>query len=50
MVASDPARLSGRLLIDEDFLRERGYTDFERYAREPGHPLTPDLYIDSLER
>ncbi len=46
ILTSDPAQLSGRWLIDEPFLRERGYTDFDRYAVNPGTPLLPDLYVD----
>jgi len=29
--------LTGRALIDEDFLRERGWTDFRRYRCDPDH-------------
>ncbi|KAF1051820.1 MAG: 3-oxoacyl-[acyl-carrier-protein] reductase FabG [Stenotrophomonas maltophilia] len=39
--------LSGRLLIDEDLLREQGETDFERYRYDPdGGTLVPDLFLD----
>jgi citronellol/citronellal dehydrogenase len=40
--------LNGRNLLDEDFLRERGQTDFTRYAHDPAHAgnLYPDLFID----
>jgi citronellol/citronellal dehydrogenase len=42
-----PARdLGGQFIIDEPFLRERGVTDFDRYAVEPGQPLLPDLFLD----
>jgi citronellol/citronellal dehydrogenase len=34
-----------RFVIDEEILRERGVTDFERYAVEPGQPLLPDLFL-----
>lgn len=46
IVSTDDNSLSGQHLIDEDFLRERGYEDFEKYAYEPGNPLVPDFYID----
>ena len=41
--------LGGRCLIDEDFLRERGQTDFAGYAADPAHShhLQSDLYIDA---
>ncbi len=31
------AGLTGRALVDEDFLRERGWTDFARYRCDPDH-------------
>lgn len=41
--------LNGRCLLDEDLLRERGVTDFARYAADPAHAdrLYPDLFLDS---
>jgi citronellol/citronellal dehydrogenase len=41
--------LNGRSLLDEDLLRERGVTDFSRYAADPAHAsrLQPDLFIDA---
>ncbi|MBA4135898.1 MAG: short chain dehydrogenase [Opitutus sp.] len=41
--------LNGRNLLDEDLLRERGATDFTRYAHDPAHAgqLYPDLFLDS---
>lgn len=47
IVSSDPATLTGRLLVDEDFLRECGQTEFDHYAVTPGATLTPDFYIES---
>ena len=42
-----PAReLTGRLLLDEEILREEGVTDFARYAVDPSHPLRRDLFVD----
>jgi citronellol/citronellal dehydrogenase len=37
LVATPPADLTGRALVDEDFLRERGVTDFARYRADPAH-------------
>lgn len=37
IVTTPPAELTGRALIDEDLLRERGWTDFSRYRCEPDH-------------
>ncbi len=49
-VLTTPAsELSGQTLIVEDVLRDRGVTDFARYAAIPGTPdeaLHPDLFID----
>ncbi len=46
-VLSAPAsHASGRFFIDEDILRQRGVSDFERYAVKPGMPLLPDLFLD----
>jgi citronellol/citronellal dehydrogenase len=36
MVAKEPGELTGRDLLDEDFLRGEGVTDFARYACVPG--------------
>ena len=40
--------LTGRLLIDEEILRENGVSDFEHYRFEPGSDakLMPDLFVD----
>ncbi|MBI2930811.1 MAG: NAD(P)-dependent oxidoreductase [Planctomycetes bacterium] len=47
-VFTTPAReLTGRHLMDEEFLRSRGVTDFERYAVQPGAQLMPDFYAGS---
>lgn len=41
-----PAReLTGRFLIDDTFLAERGVTDFEQYRAEPGEPLARDFFV-----
>lgn len=47
IVTTAPSELTGQTLIDEDLLRARGVSDFERYAVAPGTPLTPDFYIES---
>jgi citronellol/citronellal dehydrogenase len=36
MVRKEPRELTGRALLDEDFLREEGVTDFRPYACVPG--------------
>jgi citronellol/citronellal dehydrogenase len=46
-ILSLPAReFTGQFVVDEPFLRERGVTDFEVYAVEPGQPLLPDFFLD----
>ena len=45
-VLTAPSRdLTGRFLIDEDFLRERGVVDFELYRVDPSLPLQPDFFV-----
>ncbi|WP_457787406.1 SDR family oxidoreductase [Pseudomonas sp. PL-6] len=47
ILSSEGRSISGRLLIDEDILRERGVTDFEQYRFDPaGGSLVPDLFVD----
>ncbi|HOZ04852.1 MAG TPA: NAD(P)-dependent oxidoreductase [Arenimonas sp.] len=40
------AQLSGQFILDEDFLRERGVSDFDRYAVDPSQVPLPDLFLD----
>lgn len=47
ILGSTGRSISGRLLIDEDLLREQGQEDFEQYRYDPqGGPLVPDLFLD----
>jgi citronellol/citronellal dehydrogenase len=36
LALKEPTELTGRALVDEDFLRAEGVTDFGRYASVPG--------------
>lgn len=45
ILTREVSECSGNFFIDEDVLREKGVTDFDQYAHEPGHPLTPDFFI-----
>lgn len=45
ILTSDAREFTGRAVLDEDLLRERGVTDFSPYAVEPGAELMPDLYV-----
>jgi len=47
IVTTPPAALTGRALIDEDFLRERGWTDFTPYRCDPDHE-PPRLSVREL--
>jgi citronellol/citronellal dehydrogenase len=38
--------LSGQFILDEDFLRTRGVSDFSKYAVDASKPLLPDLFLD----
>jgi citronellol/citronellal dehydrogenase len=47
ILASEGRSISGRLLVDEDILREQGVSDFEQYRFDPaGGSLVPDLFIE----
>ncbi|WP_339485401.1 SDR family oxidoreductase [Pseudomonas sp. EL_65y_Pfl2_R95] len=47
IISSDKRSISGRLLIDEEILREQGHTEFEHYRYDPqGGPLIADLFLD----
>ncbi|QTN45277.1 NAD(P)-dependent oxidoreductase [Ectopseudomonas mendocina] len=47
ILASQGRSITGRLLIDEDILREQGVSDFEQYRFDPaGGSLVPDLFVD----
>lgn len=49
LAAKPPAVVTGRALLDEDFLREEGVTDFDRYACVPGSK-PPRLSWAALDR
>ncbi|NLF57592.1 MAG: hypothetical protein GX580_08135 [Candidatus Hydrogenedens sp.] len=45
-ILAHPERSNGRAVLDEDFLREVGQTDFERYLCVPdGTPLELDSTV-----
>jgi citronellol/citronellal dehydrogenase len=45
-ILTTPSReLTGRFLIDEDFLRTRGVTDFSAYSFVPGAELLEDFFL-----
>nr|WP_298136692.1 NAD(P)-dependent oxidoreductase [uncultured Pseudomonas sp.] len=47
ILASQHRSISGRLLIDEEILREQGVSDFEQYRFDPeGGALIADLFVD----
>jgi citronellol/citronellal dehydrogenase len=46
ILTSDARTHTGNFYIDEEVLRARGMTDFERYAVTPGAKLYPDLFVD----
>lgn len=47
VLASQGRSITGRLLIDEEILREHGQHDFEQYRFDPqGGALIPDLFVD----
>jgi citronellol/citronellal dehydrogenase len=46
ILTSDSRSLTGQFLIDDDFLRTRGVTDFAKYSVKPGAELMPDFFVD----
>ncbi|MGA7203405.1 MAG: NAD(P)-dependent oxidoreductase [Specibacter sp.] len=46
ILTTDSRELTGRVIIDEELLRERGIADFDGYAVDPSSDLMPDLYVD----
>ena len=48
IVTRDSRACTGRLLLDEDVLREEGVADFSAYAMVPSADLTPDLFVDPV--
>ena len=46
ILTSDARANTGHFYIDEDVLRERGVTDFAKYAVTPGVPLFTDLFVE----
>lgn len=46
IVTSDPTQLTGQTLIDETFLKSRGYKDFERYRMDPKTEPALDLFVE----
>lgn len=43
-----PGTMTGKHLIDEDFLKEKGVTDFTKYNAAPNATPMLDLYIESV--
>jgi len=43
--ASPSRELTGRFLIDDNLLAERGVTDFDRYRVDPKEPLAQDFFL-----
>ena len=37
ILKEDPYVFTGKQLIDEDYLRSKGYTNFDKYQCVPGH-------------
>lgn len=44
-IFSKPVSFSGNFLVDEDFLRSEGVTDFEHYSNVAGSKLLPDFFV-----
>lgn len=46
ILASNPSELTGQLLLDETFLKSKGYKDFEKYRVDPNTEPALDLYVE----
>lgn len=46
ILTADPATVNGRCLLDEDYLRECGQTEFGHYAVDPTATLMTDLFVE----
>ncbi len=46
VLTRDAKSCTGNFFIDDEVLAEEGVTDFDQYAVSPGHPLTPDIFLD----
>lgn len=46
ILCSSERSISGRLLIDEEILREHGVSDFEPYRYDPSGKLMTDLFVE----
>jgi citronellol/citronellal dehydrogenase len=46
LITSDATQVTGRAVLDEVFLRERGYRDFEKYKVDPAGEPAFDLFVD----
>lgn len=46
ILTKDPTQMTGKMLIDEQLLRERGFTDFDSYKSLPDSKPMLDLYVE----
>jgi citronellol/citronellal dehydrogenase len=46
ILTSDSRECTGNFFIDEDLLRSRGLSDFERYSVGVGATLQPDFFLE----
>jgi len=46
VVSSDSKEVTGNFFVDEEVLKDRGVSDFDHYALNPGTPLYPDFYLE----
>ena len=52
ILTTEDCALTGQALVDEHFLRQRGVTDFSRYAYDPSQAdnLLPDFFLEESEK
>lgn len=45
MLCEPSERFTGKFCFDDDFLEEKGVTDFTSYAEVPGNPIFMDIFV-----
>jgi len=43
---TNPSELTGQALVDEPFLKTRGYKDFQKYSIDPKNEPALDLFVE----
>ena len=44
-ILKSDSNITGNMFLDEDLLKERGYTDFDKYLNDPNYQPDSDLFV-----